>query len=351
MKFNNKSGTGKLIFFFVLVIAIIFLLASIPRLTLPLAFSYIFSLVLTPIVLSLMKLGFSRSIAICLLFAGLFSFSIYPIVKLVPLIKRESENIQNYLPKIERYFRSQHDNFNSIVKNKIGIEIQGNLIDHTITLLKNSSKSILLSVPKILASLLEWIFLVPLLIFFILLEGRKFKDVIFLLIPNRLFERIYYLTHQFNKQLGDYIFAKFVEASIVGTSITIGLMILDIRFAIIFGLIAGITNVIPYLGPFIGMAPPLIFGAAVHGMGSEFGAILILFLIVNAFDLALIFPILVSKIVNLHPILVVVSVILGSQMMGVVGMIISIPLAAAAKLLLTEIYKYLYQTPSLENFS
>ena len=76
-----------------------------------------------------------------------------------------------------------------------------------------------------------------------------------------------------------------------------------------------------------------------------------MFLIVNAFDLALVFPILVSKIVNLHPIVVVVSVILGSQMMGVVGMVISIPLAAAIKLLLTEIYKYLYQTPSLDNLS
>ncbi len=349
--FDKKSGTGKLIFFFALVIAIVFLLASMPRLTLPLAFTYIFSLVLTPIVLSLMKLGFSRLISICLLFVGLFSFSIYPIVKLVPLIKHESENIQYYLPKIERYFRIQHDNFNKMVKDRVGLEIEGNLIDHVITLVKNSSKSILLSVPKILASFLEWIFLVPLLLFFILLEGRKFKDVIFLLIPNRLFERTYYLAHQFNKQLGDYIFAKFVEASIVGTSVTIGLYILDIRFALIFGIIAGITNVIPYLGPFIGTAPSLIFGAAVYGIGSEFGAILILFLIVNAFDLALVFPILVSKIVNLHPIVVVVSVILGSQMMGVVGMVISIPLAAAIKLLLTEIYKYLYQTPSLDNLS
>jgi putative permease len=66
-------------------------------------------------------------------------------------------------------------------------------------------------------------------------------------------------------------------------------------------------------------------------------------MIANAIDIALIFPILVSKIVDLHPVLVILSVILGSQLMGVTGMVVSIPIAASIKLIVEEVYLEFYQ--------
>ena len=64
----------------------------------------------------------------------------------------------------------------------------------------------------------------------------------------------------------------------------------------------------------------------------------------NVIDIAIIFPILVSKIVDLHPVVVVMSVILGSQYFGLVGMIVSIPIAAAIKLIGVELYEEFYLT-------
>ena len=90
------------------------------------------------------------------------------------------------------------------------------------------------------------------------------------------------------------------------------------------------------------MVPALAWGIAEFGMSPTFGAILILYLVANTIDLAIVFPILVSKIVDLHPLVVVASVILGSQYLGIVGMVISIPLAASMKLVLLEIYFELY---------
>ena len=162
--------------------------------------------------------------------------------------------------------------------------------------------------------------------------------------PNSLFERFYYVSHQFNKQIGDYIFAKFIEASIVGTIITTGLWIMDIRFSLILGVLAGATNIIPYLGPLLGMVPGLVFGIVEYGMGTTFGAIALLYTIANAIDIAIVFPILVSKIVDLHPMIVIASVIIGSQTLGVLGMVISIPCAAAIKLIITEIYNEVYSS-------
>ena len=70
---------------------------------------------------------------------------------------------------------------------------------------------------------------------------------------------------------------------------------------------------------------------------------MLLYIIANAIDIFFVFPILVSKIVDLHPVLVVISVILGSQYFGIVGMIVSIPMAAAIKLIIIEVYEETYQ--------
>ena len=211
---------------------------------------------------------------------------------------------------------------------------------------KDKTTDILLKIPTYLGNVLEWVFLVPLFVFFMLKDGNRFKGAFLKIIPNSIFERIYYLSHQFNRQLGDYIFAKFVEASIVGFIITMGLVFMDVRFALILGIVAGVTNVIPYLGPILGTIPAIIFALAEYGMGPTFGAIAILYLVANAIDIGLVFPILVSKIVNLHPLIVVISVILGSSFLGVLGMVISIPVAAAVKLICIEIYKEFYSLKS-----
>ena len=108
-------------------------------------------------------------------------------------------------------------------------------------------------------------------------------------------------------------------------------------------MIAAVTNIIPYVGPVLGFVPALLFSLAEYGSGTTLGAIIILFVVANAIDIAIVFPILVSKVVDLHPLTVVVSVILGSQWLGMVGMIISIPFAAALKLIAQEIYKEIYQ--------
>ena len=162
------------------------------------------------------------------------------------------------------------------------------------------------------------------------------------IVPNSFVEKTYYLYHQFNTKFGDYIFAKFIEAAIVGIVITTGLLLIGFPFAFLLGLIAAITNILPYIGPILGFLPALVVGLADQNPNTTLGAMVLLYLIANIIDLALVFPLLVSKIVNLHPMIVVVSVIIGSQFAGVVGMIVSIPLAAFLKLLFQEFYAELY---------
>ena len=162
------------------------------------------------------------------------------------------------------------------------------------------------------------------------------------IVPNSIVEKTYYLYHSFNTKFGDYIFAKFIEATIVGVVITAGLLLLGYPFAFLLGIVAAVTNILPYIGPFLGLIPALVVGLVDQNPNTTIGAMILLYVIANVIDLALVFPVLVSKIVNLHPLIVVVSVIIGSQFGGVIGMIVSIPLAAFLKLLFQEFYLELY---------
>jgi putative permease len=312
------------------------------RIMIPFGIAYIMALMLGPIQKLFHSVDFKKkTMAIVMLFSFGFILS-YPVVQGVKTITEESHRIEYYIPKLEFYLRKQYSNIKVEMKERFNYEIKANPVDRLIEIGQESTKSIFVYLPKIVTSLLEWGFIIPLFLFFILKDERNLRFEVLKIVPNIIVERAYYLYHQFNTKFGDYIFAKFIEATIVGTIITTGLLIIGYPFAFLLGLIAAITNILPYIGPFLGFIPALVVGLVDQNPNTTLGAMTLLYLIANIIDLALVFPVLVSKIVNLHPIVVVISVILGSQFGGVVGMLISIPMAAFLKLLFKEIYIELY---------
>jgi putative permease len=339
---NNRPEKIRVFIFFALLISVLLSLALFPRIAVPLTVAYVISLIFKPWIPLLVRFGLARDISVYIVFTGILFLFTYPVVRITPVVTSEAQNLQYYLPKVENFLKTEYTFITKKIEDRTGYKVGNELLIDSLKYSKDTTTDILLKVPKILGSVLEWVFLVPLFVFFMLKDGGGFKGRFLKIVPNSIFERVYYLSHQFNKQLGDYIFAKFIEASIVGIIITTGLLIMDVRFALILGIVAGFTNIIPYLGPILGTVPAIIFALAEYGAGPTFGAISMLYIIANAIDIGLVFPILVSKIVNLHPLVVVVSVILGSSFFGVIGMVISIPVAAAFKLICTEIYNELY---------
>jgi putative permease len=290
-----------------------------------------------------MGLGVSRTVSIVLLFLVLAFLVVLPLVKIIPVISIESQYIQDSIPRVEAYFFNQYELFRDFVKLKTGHEIDNTYVVQFLNDAKDATGNFAIKIPNYLANLMEWIFLVPFFTFFIIRDSVTFKKTLLSFTPNMIFERFYYVTHVFNRQLGNYFFAKFVEAIIVGGIITIGLLLMDIKYAVILGFIAGLTNIVPYVGPFLGLIPAFILGMVEYGLTSQtMGAILILYSIANVVDVFFVFPFLVSKIVNLHPMIVAISVIVGSHYMGITGMVISIPVVAATKLIITEIYNEIY---------
>lgn len=331
-----------MIFFFTAVLSICAVFFSLSRVMIPFGIAYVLSLTLRPVQRIFYSVDLRKKSLSFLMLIGLAFIFTYPVINAIKTISDESHRFEYYLPKLEDYLRDKYAVLKTDVYERFNYEITINPVDKLIEFGQENTKQLVVFLPTIIGSLVEWGLLIPLFLFFILRDERRVRFGFIKIVPNKIVERAYYLYHQFNTKFGDYIFAKAIEAFIVGTVITIGLLIIDYPFAFLLGILAAVTNILPYIGPIVGFVPALIVGLVDQNPNTTLGAMVVLYLIANIIDLAFVFPLLVSKIVNLHPIIVVVSVILGSQFGGVAGMIISIPMAAFFKLLYHEIYSELY---------
>jgi putative permease len=202
------------------------------------------------------------------------------------------------------------------------------------------ASAFLQQLPAWISSSFTVLVLTPFFAFFMLLNGREFVRNLVAMVPNNFFELILNLNFQISSQIGGFIRARLVESLIVGFLIWLGLTIVSFPYAIVLALFASLLNIIPYLGPIIGAAPAFIISLANGGSTSEILALLAVYGAVQVIDTVVLIPFLVAKIVNLHPVTVVLSIIVGSQLMGILGMIICIPVVSVLKVTSIALYKH-----------
>ena len=186
------------------------------------------------------------------------------------------------------------------------------------------------------------IFIVPFLTFLLLVEGRSIRKNFFQLAPNRYFESFFLVSTEIFTAISGYIRAKLFEAVLVGLIVSIGITLIHGPFALILGVFAGLTNILPYIGPFLGAIPGILITAFDPTLSHLSFSITTVYLAANVIDATLIFPIVVANLVNLHPLILVVSVAVGQQYYGLIGMLISIPVATALKVIFREVHRTVY---------
>jgi putative permease len=198
--------------------------------------------------------------------------------------------------------------------------------------------------PRFLKQFFTVMLLGPFLAFFMVKDGRAILRNLLAIVPNNTFEAALSLLHQINQQIGSFVRARLLEAIIVGFVTWVGLALIHFPFAILLGVFAGLTNLIPYLGPVIGFIPALVIGL-VNGLSSvDFALLVLVYLVAQVIDIVFLIPIMVAKIVDLHPVTVIIVIIAGSQILGVLGMIISIPVATTLKVTIGTIYRHVTES-------
>ncbi len=233
-----------------------------------------------------------------------------------------SESIKEFIAKNFSFINVENMNIEEKVKNTMSL-----LTDELLSLLAN------------LVSVISYVVIIPFVIFFLLKDGRKMKKSFIQLIPNRYFEMILNVIHKIDQQLGWYLRGQFTEAFVVGLLSVLALWLLNVEYFIIIGIFAGLANLIPYIGPVAGAIPAIIVTIINGGSPVNILYIIIAFSIVQLIDNILLQPLVLSKSVNLHPLIIVFAVLIGGQFFGVLGMLLAVPAAGIIKVTSSELYQ------------
>ena len=195
----------------------------------------------------------------------------------------------------------------------------------------NFSRTIIIYLSNIISSITFGIVIVPLILFYMLRDMNIFKENLYIFVSKDKRKEFKEILEEIDRIVSGFIRGRIIVCFIVGALIGIGLYFLNLKFALIIGITSGVFNFIPYLGPIVGVVLALIFA-----LGSSWWVLLtivILFVIVNQIEAMFLNPNILGRELGLHPLTVILFILICGQLLGVLGVLVAVPLAAILKVL------------------
>jgi len=177
---------------------------------------------------------------------------------------------------------------------------------------------------------------IPFWLFYILLDESQVKSGVMRALPLQLRSDVSCMARLIDDVLSAYIRGQLLLCLFVGTMATLSLLIIGVPFALLLGLIAGILELLPYVGPILGAIPAVVV-ALLSDPGSALWAVIAFVAIQQVENLVLV-PRISGQSVKLHPALVMIVLVVGNEVAGFWGMLIAVPVTAVIR----DIFKYLY---------
>lgn len=326
--------------------ALILVLYGLKELFLPLALGVLMTFVLEPVVDRLeMKLGTRmKSVLLLYLILGIVLMILGGFI--LPQVVTQFETIVESLPIFKEKLYQQVTQFEITLQERFP---SSNIPDLWSEIVGLTGADRQVSVGKAAVnyasqffSLFSVLLFAPIISFFLLLDGARFQKQLFHLVPNRYFEMSMLLFHKIVSALKSFLRGQVIDALAVGILTAIGLSLIKLPYGIIIGMVAGIANLIPYLGPIIGFIPGALVLLGQEGTTAlSFLPLIAVFFGVQFIEGTFIYPIAVGKSVNLHPMVVMLAVTLGGQVAGLPGMLLVIPLISMIKVSFEVLNSYL----------
>jgi putative permease len=181
-----------------------------------------------------------------------------------------------------------------------------------------------------LMTLMIYLVLVPLMVFFLLKDKEQMLNAVRRVLPrNRgLAGEVW---QEMNQQITNYIRGKVLEMVVVGIASWLAFMFLGLNYSLLLAVLVGVSVLIPYIGAMLVTIPVIGVGLFQWGLDSEFWTLLTVYLVIQALDGNVLVPILFSEAVNLHPLVIILSVVIFGGMWGFWGVFFAIPLATLVK--------------------
>lgn len=360
IKGNNKLNYRKLnqvlkvshrvlkILYFLAIIACIFtviivakelkilaFILSVLKVLSPLFIGLVIAWLFDPVVTFFKKKGIKRIFSVIIIYALLLGAIALIVGNIIPILYDQIISFAKSIPTIFKSIESMLDNVLDKLKGVDGVDVEG--IKSNITKqLENASSglsdSISTSVISFFKGLVSGVtnFVVGLVIgFFFLLSFDNVGDTLIAYVPKKSRKDVGKLVDSINGSLRNYVIGVIIDATIVFGICSLAFGLIGLRAPLLFALFCAITNVIPYVGPYIGAVPALIVGFSISPTVGFFTLIAIV--IIQFFEGNFLQETIMSKTTKLHPVTIIMGLLIFGHYWGIIGMVISTPLIAVIK--------------------
>jgi predicted PurR-regulated permease PerM len=323
------------------IIAITYILSMLGNVVIPIAYSALFSILLHPICQRLEKLGVHRIVSILVSILTLLLF----ISGIIFLVSMQVSKFANDIPTFVNKFEIMFEQILTLGEKHLDIsrsEQVSELKKYFVNLL-GESRTFLLGTVVATTGTISNAALVPIYIFFFLLYRdffRIFFHKVFKTVANNEIDNV---LRRIYTVIQSYLVGLILVIGIVAALNTIGLLILQVEYALFFGIFAAFLILIPYIGIFIGSILPALMSLITQDSPWQAVGIIGVMAFVQFLEGNFITPNVVGSKVSINPLAAILVLFLGGKLWGISGLILALPLTACIKVVLDAV-------PSLEPF-
>lgn len=308
------------------------------KLVSPLFIGIVIAWLLDPIVRFLKKYKINRAFATIIVYILLIIIIALIVGSLIPVLTDQINEIVKSIPTISNTMHVWIDDIFNNFSNVEGIDITSFKVD-LFSKLESIGSDLTSSLPSLTVKIASSIFsglgslIVGFIIgFYLLMSFDNFNDVINSLLPSKFRESFNGLVNEVNTSLRKYVQGTLICASSVFILSSIGFFIAGLKAPILFGLFCGVTNIIPYAGPYIGGIPAVLVG---FSQGPVVGIITLISIVIAQFlESNILNPIVMSKTMKLHPVTIILGLLIFGHFWGIIGMLVATPVIAITKSIL-----------------
>ncbi len=282
------------------------------------------------------KRNIPRPLAIGLVYLGLAVGLWLSLSFLLPYLGDQLGQFKEQAPGYVEGVKGKAKQYNELYSQKLPANVREKIKIQAIEKIDSASKYAADEIPSLLFNIagglvhyLPWLFLVPILGFFLLKDASEFRAAALEMLPRGRWRwRGDELFQDLNRTLAAYIRAQLIACGLIGSVCTLGFLLLGAPYALLLGLLAGFLEFIPLVGPLMVAVIAALLTLIITTSASKAGAVLLFLLVLRLIHDYVTYPRIIGQGIHLHPLAVILSVLGGAELAGLPGIFLAIPVIA-----------------------
>nr|WP_284706552.1 AI-2E family transporter [Latilactobacillus sakei] len=294
----------------------------------------------------------NRVLSITLIFIVIVALLAWGVATIIPIIQSQTTSLikqwPSYWANIQKQTMSWFNDpsFKSLQKqlDDINTDMLSNVSGKVNKMLTSTVTHIGTAV-GVVTNIVIAIVTMPFILFFMLKDGHRLKGYLVKFFPVRIRETTSQVLEEINGQVSQYIRGQLTVAFWVAVMFTVGYWIVGMKYGLTLGIMAGLLNLIPYLGSFLALVPSVVIAAFISPI--LLIKVLLVFAVEQTLEGRVVSPLVLGSKMSMYPVTTIIVLLASGKLFGLVGVIVGIPVYAIIKILVTHLFEWFKKVSGL----